>query len=76
MDGILAIAGLILLAAGLLSLAAAAFIGIGVMTTKDPVAKAASIRSLKKTAIAAALLLLVGTGVCTLQFTLYPLKID
>jgi len=75
MDGLLAILGLILLAAGVLSILAFVCIGIGVLLTKEPIAKAKNVRRLKKTAISAALLLLVGTGVCMLQFQLYPLNL-
>ncbi len=75
MDGLLAIAGLILLVAGILSLLTAGFLCLKLLFTNDPVAKASSLRSLKKASLLTALFLLVGTGICTLQFQLYPLNL-
>ena len=76
MDSVLAIGGVILLAAGVFSLLAVCGIGIAIPFIKNPVSKASNLKTLKTFAIISALSLLIGTGVCALQFQLYPLRIN
>jgi hypothetical protein len=75
MEVVLAIGGAILLFAGAMCLFAVCAIGIAFLFIRDPVSKASNLQSLKKIAITCALLLLVGTGMCALQFQFYPLNI-
>jgi len=75
MESLLAIGGAILLATGVFSLIAVCGIGIALLFINNPVSKASNLKTLKKLAIIAALSLMVGTGMCALQFQFYPLNI-
>ncbi len=74
-ENTLALCGTLSLAIGVILLAASLiFLLIG-LVVKDSLQKQKAQKLLKKILFLAAILLLVGTGVCALQFKFFPLRI-
>ncbi|MBC7752229.1 MAG: hypothetical protein H7Z73_11050 [Candidatus Saccharibacteria bacterium] len=74
-ENTLALSGTFLLAVGIIFLASSLIILLIGLVTKDPLQKTKTYSLLKKILLLAAILLLVGTGVCALQFNFFPLRI-
>jgi hypothetical protein len=74
-EGILAFSGLLSLAIGVIFLISSLLCLLIGLLNKDPIQKKKIFTLLKKILLMAAVLLLVGTGICALEFEFYPLKI-
>ena len=74
-ENILAFCGMLSLALGMIIIMSSLiFLLIGLLT-KDPLQKKKTFTFLKKILLLAAILLLVGTGICAVEFQFYPLRI-
>lgn len=74
-ENTLALSGTFLLAVGIIFLVSSLIILLIGLVTKDPLKKTKTYSLLKKILLLAASLLLVGTGICALQFNFFPLRI-
>jgi hypothetical protein len=74
-EGILAFSGLLSLAIGVIFLISSPLCLLIGLLIKDPIQNKKAFALLKKTLLLTAILLLVGTGICALEFQFYPLKI-
>lgn len=74
-ENTLAFSGSVSLAVGVIFLASSLIILLIGLVIKDPLHKKKTFSLLKKTLLLAAILLLVGTGVCALQFKFFPLRL-
>jgi|GEM_PF-3528140 len=74
-ENTLALSGTFLLAVGIIFLASSLIILLIGLVIKDPLKKTKTYSLLKKILLLAAILLLVGTGICALQFNFFPLRI-
>lgn len=74
-ENTLALSGTLSLAIGVIFLASSLIILLIGLVLKDPLQKTKTYSLLRKILLLAAILLLVGTGICALQFNFFPLRI-